>query len=831
MKDQWSKLFVVTAAFLLLASACVASPPPPTPTALPPSPTPDPAAPVHAWADALNSGDVDTMLALFTDDAQYRLFFDATGKVGLRGVFNWLVGLKAKNEIGDCQQPKNDRVMCDLTVVDDCIAAFGAPEGLAAKGTYIFREDGKIQQVVGAQEGAGWDGYWKWVDEVFAWQRTNRAEESAKADYSFGKDGGAAQIKLCKEYGESLKATPTAKSDLTAPVKAWVDALNSGDVDAALAPFTDDVKFLVFEYYASNKDELRAIFDWLAGLETKYQVTECQPKDGGVVCTMPVVDACIAGFGATDGLPTKMEFSFQEDGKISKVSGNLEGGEWNNYFSKWVYPGTSWMRANRPDESAKVDAAANRREAGAIQTKLCKLYGESLKSALNSTPEPAVPAEASPGADNKGDADAALGDLKLTILFDNTAIDPRLKSGWGFAALVEYSGHTLLFDTGADGSMLLDNMRQLDVDPQSIEAVIFSHEHGDHTQGLQALLDTGVRPTVYAPSAFSSAFKEQVRARTELVEVTDPLEILPGMHLTRPVGSIVEQALAVETRDGTVVITGCAHPGIANMVRQAQEIVPGKVSLLAGGFHLLEIADKAKLQSVIAELRQLGVERILPTHCTGDGAIDLFRTEFGENYLDGGVGRTVASSAAGRAALPAPASTPLPTAVGTGGAGDPPTVVQAYHAAISGGDVDAALSLLTDDVKLRGVYYGTGKEALSWIFDWLVGQETKYGPADCQTQAERVVCAFTVSDACIAAYGATGGLPWKGVYVIGQDGKIQEASESKEGTSWDDYDKWARTVDTWIANNRADERPADGMNKEAAVALAKFCKEYAASLK
>ena len=136
-----------------------------------------------------------------------------------------------------------------------------------------------------------------------------------------------------------------------------------------------------------------------------------------------------------------------------------------------------------------------------------------------------------------------------------------------------------------------------------------------------------------------------MRAQTKLVEVTDALEILPGIYLTRPVGSIVEQALAVQTRDGAVVITGCAHPGIANMVRQAQEVVPGKVSLLAGGFHLLEMADKNKLQAIIAELRQLGVQRILPTHCTGDVAIDLFRTEFGETYLDGGVGRTVASPA------------------------------------------------------------------------------------------------------------------------------------------------------------------------------------------
>ena len=135
-----------------------------------------------------------------------------------------------------------------------------------------------------------------------------------------------------------------------------------------------------------------------------------------------------------------------------------------------------------------------------------------------------------------------------------------------------------------------------------------------------------------------------MRARTGLVEVTEALEILPGIHLTRPVGSIVEQALAVETRDGIVVITGCAHPGIVNMVRQAQEVAPAKVALLAGGFHLVEM-NKNELRSIVAELRQLGVQRILPTHCTGDAAVELFRAEFGGACLDGGVGRRVAFSA------------------------------------------------------------------------------------------------------------------------------------------------------------------------------------------
>ena len=253
--------------------------------------------------------------------------------------------------------------------------------------------------------------------------------------------------------------------------------------------------------------------------------------------------------------------------------------------------------------------------------------------------------------------------------------------------------------------------------------------------------------------------------------------------------------------------------------------------MLAGGFHLLEIADKDKLQSVIAELRQLGVERILPTHCTGDGAIDLFRTEFGEDYLDGGVGRTVASSAAGRVALPAPASTPLPTAVGTGVAGDQLKVIQAYYAALNSGDVDAALALLTDDVKFRGENYATGKETLRWVFDWLAGTEVKHGPPDCQSQDDRVVCAFTIGDACIAASGATDGLPAQGEYLIRPDGKIREATESLGGAGWDDYIEWDNSFQGWAMLNRAEEWRGSGHSKEFAPRLAKLCKEYAESLK
>ncbi len=194
---------------------------------------------------------------------------------------------------------------------------------------------------------------------------------------------------------------------------------------------------------------------------------------------------------------------------------------------------------------------------------------------------------------------AAIGDFKLTIVYDNTTTDPQLSPDWGFAAVVETGGHT---------------------DPAFIEAIILSHQHDDHTGGLQALLATGVRPTVYVPAKFTRAFKRSVEAQTTLVEVSDAVEIVPGVHTTRPIGSIIEEALVVETGDGAVVITGCAHPGVVEIVREAQAVTNSPIALVVGGFHLAS-ASESQVSSIIAELRQLGVQKVMPCHCTGEKAI------------------------------------------------------------------------------------------------------------------------------------------------------------------------------------------------------------------
>lgn len=229
--------------------------------------------------------------------------------------------------------------------------------------------------------------------------------------------------------------------------------------------------------------------------------------------------------------------------------------------------------------------------------------------------------------------------MTVTIVYDNNDYDPRLKTAWGFACLLEFGDHTVLFDTGGDGPTLLGNMDKLGLDPRRIEAVILSHIHGDHTGGLAGLLAVHSDVTVYAPRSFPASFKTQVQAAgAELVEVSKPLEIVPGVYSTGEVrGNIIEQALVAKSAQGLLVITGCAHPGIVRMVEQAQEVGKDDIHLMLGGFHLENKSAEA-IERVVAEFRRLGVQKVAPCHCSGDKARKLFAEECGDDYALNGLG-------------------------------------------------------------------------------------------------------------------------------------------------------------------------------------------------
>jgi 7,8-dihydropterin-6-yl-methyl-4-(beta-D-ribofuranosyl)aminobenzene 5'-phosphate synthase len=118
-----------------------------------------------------------------------------------------------------------------------------------------------------------------------------------------------------------------------------------------------------------------------------------------------------------------------------------------------------------------------------------------------------------------------------------------------------------------------------------------------------------------------------------------PVEICKGVHLTGPMGEqIIEQSMIVDTAEGSVVVTGCAHPGIVDIVRKSKAIVPKDIHLVLGGFHLSQKSE-TELKQIISEFRKLGVKKTGPTHCTGDRAIQMFKEAYGPDFVQMGVGR------------------------------------------------------------------------------------------------------------------------------------------------------------------------------------------------
>ncbi len=239
-------------------------------------------------------------------------------------------------------------------------------------------------------------------------------------------------------------------------------------------------------------------------------------------------------------------------------------------------------------------------------------------------------------------------DVVITIIYDNYTEFANLQGDWGFSCLIEGKDKKILFDTGTNPEIFRENLEKLNVDLQSIDLVVISHNHGDHTEGLPVLIEKGVNIPVYIPASvqydFSRKFPE---LRSKVVSVSTPVEICTGVFLTGEMGDqIKEQSLVVETSRGWVIITGCAHPGILQILDQAVEITEGPIFLVMGGFHMLD-QDQADIEKVIAGFKNHQVIQCAPTHCTGEDAIRLFQEAYLENFLRLGSGKKISISGQG----------------------------------------------------------------------------------------------------------------------------------------------------------------------------------------
>jgi len=220
---------------------------------------------------------------------------------------------------------------------------------------------------------------------------------------------------------------------------------------------------------------------------------------------------------------------------------------------------------------------------------------------------------------------------RVTVVFDNYKSDDRMQTGWGFAAYVEANGRRVLFDTGPGMDPLRKNMAALGLEADDIDSVVISHRHADHAGGLGALPR---RLQVIVPG------KGGIGGGQRVVENRGVQDLGGGMRAVLVGGVLPEQFLLAPGDARTLILCGCAHPGVGKMVEAAAERAPGKKYLLMGGLHLSGAPQDA-LAALCHRLRDLGVEAVAPCHCSGQEARDAFSRFFGEGFITAAAGSVV----------------------------------------------------------------------------------------------------------------------------------------------------------------------------------------------
>jgi 7,8-dihydropterin-6-yl-methyl-4-(beta-D-ribofuranosyl)aminobenzene 5'-phosphate synthase len=273
-------------------------------------------------------------------------------------------------------------------------------------------------------------------------------------------------------------------------------------------------------------------------------------------------------------------------------------------------------------------------------------------------------------------AHAQSSTAQITLLYDAFGGTSTMKKDWGFAALIEYGGKRILFDTGNNADIFAHNVAAKGIDLKQLDFAVVSHRHGDHTSGLNHLLKVNPAVTIYAPQenfgVFGAALPGSFYRRNESLPpdmryfdgaapqtlrfgspwpdanftwITKTTEVAPGFHLILLNGTwgvdleVKEISLAIDTPDGIVLIVGGSHPTIEKIVEAAKATINKPIHLVLGGTHLLPAKDD-QIASIAASLRD-SVRYLAPAHCTGEPAFAILKQAFGDRYVYAGLGTTI----------------------------------------------------------------------------------------------------------------------------------------------------------------------------------------------
>src|SRR5262244_3197900 len=268
---------------------------------------------------------------------------------------------------------------------------------------------------------------------------------------------------------------------------------------------------------------------------------------------------------------------------------------------------------------------------------------------------------------------------QITVLYDAFGKTSAMQKDWGFSAFIEYGGKRVLFDTGNNADIFAHNVKAKGVDLTKLDFVVISHRHGDHTSGLNHLLNANPRVPIYAPKevagVFGSAVPGTFYRRNESLPsemsyfdgkqpetlhfgspwpqghftwVAKTMEVVPGFHLILLKGSwgvdldVMELSLAIDTPDGIVLVVGCSHSTIEKILEATKATIDKPLHLVIGGTHLLPAPDEEIRRIATSMHDTWKVEWIAPAHCTGEPAFAILKQSFGDRYVYAGLGTTLA---------------------------------------------------------------------------------------------------------------------------------------------------------------------------------------------
>jgi 7,8-dihydropterin-6-yl-methyl-4-(beta-D-ribofuranosyl)aminobenzene 5'-phosphate synthase len=266
-------------------------------------------------------------------------------------------------------------------------------------------------------------------------------------------------------------------------------------------------------------------------------------------------------------------------------------------------------------------------------------------------------------------------EIRLTTLSENTATYGFL-GAWGLSILVEVDGTRILMDTGLNHSAVY-NAQLMGIDLSTIDKIVLSHGHADHTGGLVNVLkvmrkdvEVSAHPDIWAPKytrrdrhgkewyigiPFLREQLEGLGARFDLtrkpvhltentiatgeIPMTSAYEDVEDNLFVKRDGFLHQDpliddlALVIDAEFGLVIISGCAHRGIVNTLRYAQRLT-GKESVYAvvGGTHLFR-ASHERIGRTVADLKDTGIQRLGVSHCTGFPASTRLAQEFGGRFF------------------------------------------------------------------------------------------------------------------------------------------------------------------------------------------------------